>query len=322
LNGALNEMARYLAGRLLLTLPTLLLATALIFFMVRLVPGDPAEVLLGDIENPAALAQIRASLGLDQPIWIQYGRWLGRVFQGDLGMSIVQQRPVAAMLLSAFGVTASLVVPAVLFAVMLAIPAGSIAAWQHNKPADTGVMAVATLFLSIPSFWLGLLFLLVFGVKLDLFPVVGYVSPLENVREGLRYLVLPVLALALIETGVLVRMVRSSTLDVLSLEYVTHARAKGLSEWTVMRRHVLRNAMAPTWTLIGLTLGTLLGGAVVTETVFTLPGIGRLMVEAIFARDYPVVQGCMLLITITYVAVNLLIELSYPLFDPGVRLEQ
>ena len=196
------------------------------------------------------------------------------------------------------------------------------AAWKHNRPADAGIMAIATLFLSIPSFWLGLLFLLVFGVKLDLFPVVGYVSPLEDLREGLRYLVLPVLSLALIETGVLVRMVRASTLDVLSLEYVTHARAKGLSEWTVMRRHVLRNAMAPTWTLIGLTLGALLGGAVVTETVFTLPGLGRLMVEAIFARDYPVVQGCMLLITVTYVAVNLLIELSYPLFDPGVRLEQ
>jgi peptide/nickel transport system permease protein len=315
-------MSRYLAGRLLLSLPTLLLATALIFFMVRLVPGDPAQVLLGDIDNPAALARIRATLGLDQPVWIQYLRWIGRIFHGDLGISVVQQRPVASMLFSAFGVTASLVVPAVLLAVMLAIPAGSLAAWKHNRPADVGVMALSTLFLSIPSFWLGLLFLLVFGVKFDLFPVVGYVSPLENLSEGLRYLVLPVSSLALIETGVLVRMVRASTLEVLSLEYITHARAKGLSEWTVMSRHVLRNAMAPTWTLIGLTLGALLGGAVVTETVFTLPGLGRLMVEAIFARDYPVVQGCMLVITVTYVTVNMLIELAYPLFDPAVRLER
>lgn len=312
---------RYLTARLLLTLPTLLLATALIFLMVRLVPGDPAQVMLGDIENPEALARLRASLGLDRPIVVQYGMWLRDVANGDLGVSIVQQRPVATMLLSAFGVTASLVVPAVLIAVLLAVPAGSFAAWKHKRLADAGIMAVATLFLSIPSFWLGLLFLLTFGIQLDLFPVVGYVSPLEDFSEGICYLVLPVLALALIETGVLVRMVRSSTLDVLSLEYVTHARAKGLSEWTVMRRHVLRNAMAPTWTLIGLTLGTLLGGAVVTETVFTLPGLGRLMVEAIFARDYPVVQGCMLLITVTYVAVNLLIELTYPLFDPGARLE-
>lgn len=315
-------MLRYLARRLLLTLPTLLLATALIFFMVRLVPGDPAQVLLGDIDNPTALARIRATLGLDQPVWVQYGRWLGRALQGELGTSIVQQQQVGAMLWSAFGVTASLVIPAVLLAVLLAVPAGSLAAWKHNRPSDTAIMAVATLFLSIPSFWLGLLFLLIFGVTLDLFPVVGYVSPLEDLREGLRYLVLPVTSLALIETGVLVRMVRASTLEVLSLEYVTHARAKGLSEWTVMKRHVLRNAMAPTWTLIGLTLGALLGGAVVTETVFTLPGLGRLMVEAIFARDYPVVQGCMLLITITYVAVNLVIELVYPLLDPSVRLEQ
>lgn len=315
-------MTRYLARRLLLTLPTLLLATALIFFMVRLVPGDPAQVLLGDVENPAALARIRATLGLDQPVWVQYGRWLGCVLQGELGTSIVQQQPVGAMLWSAFGVTASLVIPAVALAVLLAVPAGSLAAWKHNRPSDTVIMAVATLFLSIPSFWLGLLFLLIFGVALDLFPVVGYVSPLEDLREGLRYLVLPVLSLALIETGVLVRMVRASTLEVLSLEYVTHARAKGLSEWTVMKRHVLRNAMAPTWTLIGLTLGALLGGAVVTETVFTLPGLGRLMVEAIFARDYPVVQGCMLLITITYIAVNLMIEIVYPLLDPSVRLEQ
>jgi len=315
-------MTRYLAGRLLLTLPTLLLATALVFFMVRLVPGDPAQVLLGDVDNPAALAHIRATLGLDQPVWLQYARWLGRVLSGDLGISIVQQRPVAALLWSAFGVTASLVIPAVLVAVLIAIPAGSLAAWKHHRPTDTAIMAFATLFLSIPSFWLGLLFLLVFGIELDLFPVVGYVCPCSDWRAGLRYLVLPVFSLALIETGVLVRMVRASTLEVLSLEYVTHARAKGLSEWIVMWRHVVRNAMAPTWALIGLTLGALLGGAVVTETVFTLPGLGRLMVESIFARDYPVVQGCMLLITVTYVAVNLLIELTYPLFDPGVRLER
>lgn len=315
-------MTRYLAGRLLLTLPTLALATALVFFMVRLVPGDPAQLLLGDVDNPAALAHIRAALGLDQPVWMQYARWLGRVLSGDLGISIVQQRPVASLLLPAFGVTASLVIPAVAVAVLIAIPAGSLAAWKHNRAADTLIMALATLFLSIPSFWLGLLFLLVFGIELDLFPVVGYVSLWTDWREGLRYLVLPVFSLALIETGVLVRMVRASTLEVMSLEYVTHARAKGLSEWTVMRRHVVRNAMAPTWTLIGLTLGALLGGAVVTETVFTLPGLGRLMVESIFARDYPVVQGCMLLITVTYVAVNLLIEITYPLFDPGVRLER
>ena len=159
-----------------------------------------------------------------------------------------------------------------------------------------------------------------FGLKLDLFPVVGYVSPFENFGEGISYLVMPVMSLALIETGVIVRMARASTIEVLRLEYITHARAKGLSEPTIALRHALKNTLAPTWTVIGLTLGSLLGGAVVTETVFTIPGIGRLLVDSIFARDYPVVQGALLFITAIYVGVNLLIDLSYPLFDPRVRL--
>ncbi|WP_374595169.1 ABC transporter permease [Sphingosinicella sp.] len=314
-------MIRYVARRVTLAIPTLLLASAIIFFMVRLVPGDPAQLMLGEVDNPAELARLRSQMMLDRPIWEQFLGWLGRVVSGDLGSSIVQQRPVGDILMPAFGVTASLVIPAVTLAVLLAIPAGSFAARKKDSALDTGIMALATTFLSIPSFWLGLIFLLAFGVKLDLFPVVGYVSLVEDPAEGLTYLIMPVLALALIETGVLVRMVRSSTLDVLSLEYVTHARAKGLSEATVMRRHVLRNAIAPTWTMIGLTLGALLGGAVVTETVFTLPGLGRLMVDSIFARDYPLVQGCMLLITSVYVVVNLLIEISHSLFDPGARHE-
>lgn len=313
-------MILYAIRRLLFAIPTLLLAALLIFLLVRLVPGDPAQLLLGDVESPAALVRLRAELALDQPVPIQFAAWLGQVLQGNLGMSILQERPVIEMLLPAFVVTASLVVPAVLLAVAIAVPAGSFAAWKHGTAADTGIMALSTLFLSIPSFWLGLLFLLIFGVWLDLLPVFGYVSVHERFWEGLSYLVMPVISLALIEAGVLVRMVRSATLDILTLDYVTHARAKGLSERAVMLRHVLRNAMAPTWTLIGLTLGALLGGAVVIETVFSLPGLGKLMVESIFARDYPVIQGCMLLVTTVYVAVNLAIELTYPLFDPTVEL--
>jgi peptide/nickel transport system permease protein len=240
------------------------------------------------------------------------------LLQGDFGVSIAQQSLVLDLLIPAFGVTASLVIPAVLLASLIAIPAGAIAAWKQNSALDVAIVTAATTALSIPSFWLGLLFLLFFGVKLDLFPVVGYVSPLENVGEGVSYLVMPVTALALIEAGVLVRMMRSSTVDVARLEYITHARAKGLPEHTVVMRHALPNAMAPTWTLIGLTLGSLLGGAVVIETVFTLPGLGRLLVESIFARDYPVIQGCMLFVALAYVIVNLLIEMTYPLFNPVV----
>ena len=313
-------MLKYTLHRVALAVPTLFIVAVIVFVLMRAIPGDPAQIMLGDLENPRALAQMRRDLGLDQPVALQFLLWLKRLAGGDLGNSIAQQRPVLEMLWGAFGVTASLVIPAVAIASLLAIPLGMIAAWKQNTLVDVTVVTAAIVFLSIPSFWLGLIFLLVFGLKLDLLPVVGYVSPLEDFREGIRYLIMPVTALALIETGVLIRMARSSTIEVLRLEYITHARAKGLRESTVALRHALKNAMAPTWTMIGLTLGSLLGGAVVTETVFTLPGIGRLLVDSIFARDYPVVQGCLLFITLVYVVVNLVVDLCYPLFDPRVRL--
>jgi peptide/nickel transport system permease protein len=311
---------KYALNRIALAVPTLLIVAMIVFVLMRAIPGDPAQLMLGDLENPQALAQLRRDLALDQPVPVQFLIWVKRLAAGDLGTSIAQQRPVLEMLVSGFGVTASLVLPAVLIASMLAIPLGMLAAWKQNTAWDVVVVTLSIVFLSIPSFWLGLIFLLVFGLKLDLLPVVGYVSPLESFWEGLRYLIMPVTALALIETGVLIRMARSSTIEVLRLEYITHARAKGLAEFTVARRHALKNAMAPTWTMIGLALGSLLGGAVVTETVFTLPGIGRLLVDSIFARDYPVVQGCLLFVTLIYVVVNLVVDLCYPLFDPRVRL--
>ncbi|WP_018973340.1 ABC transporter permease [Rudaea cellulosilytica] len=313
-------MLTYAAKRILLAIPTLLIVAIAVFAMLHMIPGDPAQLMLGDVDSPEALARLRSELGLDRPLAVQFFLWIGRVLQGDFGTSIGQQRPVLEMLLGSFAVTASIVVPAVVIAALLAIPLGMLAAWKQNTKVDAGLMTLAIVFLSIPSFWLGLLFLMFFGLKLDLFPVVGYVSPFENFGEGISYLVMPVMSLALIETGVIVRMARASTIEVLRLEYITHARAKGLSEPTIALRHALKNTLAPTWTVIGLTLGSLLGGAVVTETVFTIPGIGRLLVDSIFARDYPVVQGALLFITAIYVGVNLLIDLSYPLFDPRVRL--
>jgi peptide/nickel transport system permease protein len=192
-------------------------------------------------------------------------------------------------------------------------------AWRRNSRSDVAITTAATIFLSIPSFWLGLMMLLLFGVRLNLLPVVGYVSPRDDLAEGLRYLVLPVITLGLIETGVLVRLVRGSTAEVLRLDYVAHARAKGLSELRVAQRHVLPNVMGPTWTMIGLALGGLLGGAAVIETVFSLPGLGRLMVEAVFARDYPLIQGCMVLVMLSYVAANLAVEVTAPLVCPALR---
>ena len=312
-------MLKYTLNRLLLALPTLLLVSVIVFGLIRLIPGDPAQLMLGDLGDPAALDRLRQQWGLDRPVTAQYVIWLGKVAHGDLGVSILQQRPVMEILVSSLGVTASLVLPAMLLASLLAIPAGMLAAWRQNTATDVAVVTLAIACLSIPSFWLGLVFLLVFGVWLDLLPVVGYVSLADDPVEGARYLLLPVCALALIEVGVIIRMARASTIEVLRLEYVTHARAKGLDEATVARRHVLKNTMAPTWTMIGLTLGSLLGGAVVIETVFTLPGLGRLMVDSIFARDYPVIQGLLLVLVLTVSVVFLLTDIVEGLLDPRLN---
>jgi len=312
-------MMRYAFSRFVLALPTILIALFLIFALIRLIPGDPAQLILGDTDDPAALARIRATLALDQPLPVQFMHWIGAIAHGDFGRSISMESPVIDLLMPAFGVTALLVVPAVIIAALLALPLGMFAAWRQNSGTDTLVVMAATFFLSVPSFWLGLMMLLYFGVKLDLFPVVGYVSPFDDLGEGLYYLVLPVVTLALIEAGVLVRLVRASTIEVLQLDYIAHARSKGLSEPAVARRHAFQNVMGPTWTMIGLALGGLLGGAVVIETVFSLPGLGRLMVEAVFARDYPVVQGCMVIVMLSYVGVNLAVELTAPLICPSLR---
>jgi len=311
-------VARYVLARLLVALPTLLLVALAVFLLLRLIPGDPAQLILGDAAAEEALADLRRAMGLDQPLPVQFLLWLGRAASGDLGQSITNGQAVAPLILERFGVTASIVVAAVALAVLIAVPAGMLAAWRQNSLGDVAAVAAATLLLSIPSFWLGLIMLLIFGLWLGWVPVVGYVSFAEDAWAGLRFLILPVLTLALIETGVMIRMARAATVEVLRLDYIAHARAKGVPERLVLSRHAFPNAFAPTLTLVGLVTGGLLGGAAVTETVFTLPGLGRLLVDAIFARDYPVVQGVMLFVALIYVMVNLAVDLLYPLFDPRV----
>jgi len=314
-------MIGYLIRRLAMTIPTILLVAAAVFVLVRLIPGDPVSLLLGEDADPAQVIELRASLGLEEPIPVQFGYWLAKVAGGDFGVSIASDRPVLPLILQRFQVSASIVIGAVGLAVLVAVPAGLIAGWKQNRGVDFAIVTVATLLLSIPSFWLGLLMLLVFGIKLGWLPVVGYVTFGDDFWRALGYIVLPVATLTMIEIGVLTRMARASAIEVMRLEYVTHARAKGLAEWQVLARHVLPNAFAPTWTLVGLILGNLLGGIAVIETVFTLPGLGRLLVDSIYARDYPVVQGCLLFTAVIYVLVNLIVDLCYPLFDPRVSAE-
>jgi peptide/nickel transport system permease protein len=313
-------MLSYLARRLAMTFPTLLLVAIGVFALVRFIPGDPVQVMLGDAADPAQAALLRAQLGLDQPIPVQFMHWISRLAAGDFGHSITNNLAVLPLILDRFQVSAVIVLVAVAAAASIAVPAGLIAAWKQNSLLDLSVVGGATLLLSVPSFWLGLLLLLLFGLKLKWLPVIGYVPFAEDFWQAATFIVLPIATLTMVEIGVLTRMARAASIEVLRLEYVTHARAKGVPEWRVLARHVLPNAFAPTWTLIGLVLGHLLGGIAVIETVFTLPGLGRLLVDSIFARDYPVVQGCLLFTAVIYVVVNLIVDLCYPLFDPRVTV--
>lgn len=314
-------MFRFILGRAAMAVPTLIIVAVSVFIMIRLIPGDPAQLMLGDQATPETLAEARRTLGLDHSLPMQFGLWISAVLEGDFGTSISTGKAVLPLILDRFIVSSSIVLSAVLIASLIAVPAGMVAAWRQNSLSDLLIVGGATLLLSVPSFWLGLLLMLLFGLKLGWLPVVGYVPVSEDPLAALTFSLLPVATLVLVETGVITRMARASTLEVLRLDYITHARAKGLSERVVLLRHAFRNAFAPTWTLIGLILGNLLGGIAVVETVFTLPGLGRLLVDAIFARDYPVIQGCLLFIAGIYVLVNLIIDLMYPLFDPRVTAE-
>lgn len=314
-------MLKFALSRLLSAIPTLFIVSVAVFGLVRLIPGDPASLMLGDLADPDTLAAARKSMGLDQPVPLQFVIWLGNVIQGDLGHSVLNGQPVLELVLQRFSTSAWMVLIAVALSVLIAVPLGMAAAWKQNGSLDLVIVAMSTLLLSVPTFWLGLMILLGFGLKLGWLPVLGYVSVTEDAAAGLIYLIMPVATLVLHEVGIIVRMARASTLDVLRLDYIIHARAKGLSEWVVLMRHAARNAFGPTWTLIGLILGNLLGGVAVVETVFTIPGLGRLIVDSIYARDYAVVQGCLLFVAVTYLLVNLLVDLLYPLFDPRVTAE-
>lgn len=286
-------------------------ACSLVFLLLHLVPGDPVEAMLGETARPADLQAMRASLGLDAPLWRQYLDYLGGLLRLDLGNSLREQRPVAAILAERFPATLLLAAASMSLAVMLAVPLGVLAAQHQHRPLDSLTMGLAMLGAAVPNFWLGPLLIMVFSLWLGWTPVSGMEQPAS--------LILPAVTLGTGLAAVLARMVRNAVLEVLGEDYVRTARAKGLSECAVLCRHALRTAWLPVLTLLGLQLGALLGGAVITETLFAWPGIGSLLVEAIQARDFPVVQGAVLLIAALYVLVNMLTDLAYVLVDPRVR---
>lgn len=305
-------MADYLLSRLGGALFSIFGVATLVFLLIHLIPGDPVEMMLGESAQSADREALRTALGLDRPLPAQYVDYLQRLAGFDLGESLHSRQPVAAVLAERLPATVELTFWALLLAVVLAVPLGVVAATHRDGPADYGAMAFSLLGVSIPNFWLGPLLILVFSLWLGWTPVSGRDSPAS--------VILPAVTLGFALSAILARMVRSSLLEVLHEDYIRTARAKGLSERAVIWRHALRNAWLPVITLLGLQLGALLGGAVITETVFAWPGVGSLLVEAIQKRDYPVVQGCVLLISLAYVGVNLLTDLVYAWIDPRIRL--
>ncbi|MFN3286108.1 MAG: nickel ABC transporter permease [bacterium] len=306
-------MWRYVLKRVLLALPVLLGVSVVVFVAIRSIPGDPAQIMAGQAATEEVVRQIRQSLGLDQPLPVQYLYFLRNVVRGDLGRSLFNGAPVVEELGQRFPRTVRLALASMAVASLIGVPAGILAATRHLSWVDTLVMLVALVGVSMPVFWLGLNLILVFSVRLQWLPAFGY--------ETWRHLLLPSVTLGAASAAIVARMTRSAMLEVLGQDYIRTARAKGLAERAVVNRHALRNALIPVVTVLGLQLGTLLSGAVLTETVFAWPGIGRLLVDAVLARDYPIIQGATLLIAATFVALNLAVDVLYGLLDPRIRYE-
>ena len=313
-------MQRYVAQRLLLLIPVLFVISVVVFSLMHLIPGDPAQVILGfENTDPAQLAAVRRDLGLDRPVYVQYGRWLGRVLSGNLGTSVRTGRPIGALILEALPFTLELAIYAVVLAILIAVPVGTLAGTTSSRLADGTMQTLTLLGLSLPAFWVGAMFILLFSVHLRWFPVLTFPALLDAPLANLRGFFLPALTLAVPNAAAIARMVRASLVSVRREEYVKVARAKGLSERLVVRRHMLKNALIPVVTLIGIVTGYLLGGSIVVEQVFAIPGVGRMGLQAIVQRDYPVLQAVVLIVTALFVLMNLLVDLIYVFLDPRIR---
>jgi peptide/nickel transport system permease protein len=307
-------MHRYLLRRLVLTIPVLLGVATLVFSLIHFIPGDPAQAMLGEGAAPEDVAQLRERLGLDRPLLVQYGSFLAGLARGDLGVSLRNDQPVLQQILERMPATAELAFASMAVAVLFALPLGIIAAVWRGTVVDYSAMTLSLVGISIPNFWLGPLLAIVFAVELGWLPVGG--------RGTLAHLVLPAVTLGAALAAILARMTRASLLEELREPYVLAARAKGVSRTRAVLHHALRNSLIPIVTILGLQFGVVLTGAVITETIFAWPGIGRLLIQSISFRDYPTVQGCVLLIAVTYVGVNLITDLTYGFLDPRIRVDR
>ncbi len=312
-------MYAYVVRRILATIPVMGVVAIFVFLLLHLTPGDPAAVIAGDYASPADIERIRERLGLNDPLYIQFGRWIAHLAQGDLGISIFSNLPVSQLVAQRLEPTLMLTVTTIVFAIIIAVPLGVFAAWKAGSFIDRFTMLFAVLGFSIPVFVVGYMLMYVFAIQLRWLPVQGYVSIADGFWPFLRSIILPSFALGLIYIALIARITRASVLEVLTEDYIRTAHAKGLSSNVVLIRHALKNAAVPIVTIIGIGIALLIGGVVITESVFNIPGLGRLTVDAILRRDYPIIQGMILLFAGVYVLINLLIDLSYTFLDPRIR---
>ncbi len=313
-------MTQYLAWRLAQLVPVILLTTVAVFLMLRLVPGDPAVMFAGPDAPPEEVEAVRVAMGLNQPLPVQYLFWLQRVAQGDFGVSYASKYPARDLIFQRLPATLELTIAALLFALAVALPTGIISALRNRSATDFGLTAFSSLALAIPNFWLGIVLIIVFALVLGWLPPGGRVEFTQDPQQALRFLLLPAFTLSLHLGAELSRFLKASLLEVLSEDYVRTARAKGLRERAVVLRHALRNSLVPLVTVLGIRFGRLLGGAIVIESVFGWPGVGRLVLQAIGNRDYTVIQGTLLLLVVGFVLINLLTDLLYAYLDPRIRL--
>lgn len=312
-------MKEYIIRRLVLMIPTVLGVTILVFLLMHFIPGDPVTLMLGTNYNEATAAMIRQEYGLDRPLHIQYVRWLGRLLRGDWGHSIIANRAIFPDLALRLPVTLELIFLAMSFALCIAIPAGVLAALRPYSWHDYTAMTTALIGVSVPEFFMGVLLILCFSLAWDILPAVGYAPLADGLWENFRHMILPAATLGLARAALLTRMIRASMMEVIRLDYVTTARAKGLQERVVILKHALKNALIPTVTVLGLQVGFLIGGAIVVETVFSVPGVGSFGIGAIALRDYPQVQAFILLFALGFVFVNLIVDLLYAVLDPRIK---
>jgi peptide/nickel transport system permease protein len=309
----------YIVRRILATIPVMAVVAVFVFALLYLSPGDPAAIIAGDTATVDDILRIRAKLGLDQPVYIQFGEWVWRLMHGDLGISIFTNLPVAKLIQQRLEPTVALSVATLIVSIAVAIPMGVLAAWKAGSWIDRVVMVFAVLGFSVPVFVLAYILIFVFAIWADILPVQGYVSITSGFWPFLSHIILPSAALGMIFAALIARITRASMLDVLAQDYIRTAQAKGLANHQVLIGHALKNAAVPIVTIIGIGVALLIGGVVVTETVFAIPGLGRLTVDAILRRDYPIIQGIILVFSGAYVLVNLLVDLSYTLIDPRIR---